>query len=44
VDRFEGIFDMKMGGKNMTMTERQTGLRVGPCANSTPRSWVDHDR
>jgi hypothetical protein len=31
-DRFIGVFDMKMGGKNMTMTERQTGKRVGACA------------
>lgn len=33
-DRFEGSIAMKMGGKNMTMTEHQTGRRVGPC---TPR-------
>ncbi|MBA2125586.1 hypothetical protein DLM45_05020 [Hyphomicrobium methylovorum] len=30
-DRFSGVFDMKMGGKNMTMSERQTGKRVGVC-------------
>ena len=30
-DRFAGAFDMKMGGKNMTMTERQTGRRIGAC-------------
>lgn len=36
-DRFAGAFDMKMGGKNMTMTERQTGRRIGTCPDS-PRS------
>lgn len=36
-DRFTGAFDMKMGGKNMTMTERQTGHRVGNC-DAAPRS------
>lgn len=36
-DRFTGAFDMKMGGKNMTMTERQTGHRVGDC-DAAPRS------
>jgi hypothetical protein len=30
-DHFDGAFDMKMGGKNMTMTEQQTGHRTGPC-------------
>lgn len=30
-DRFEGRITMKMGGKNMTMTEVQRGHRVGPC-------------
>ena len=30
-DRFAGAFDMRMGGKNMTMTERQTGRRIGVC-------------
>lgn len=35
--RFSGAFDMKMGGKNMTMTERQSGKRVGDCA-SQPHS------
>jgi hypothetical protein len=30
-DRFSGVFDMKMGGKNMTMSERQTGKRIGVC-------------
>src|SRR5215472_1991829 len=28
---FEGAIAMKMGGKNMTMTERQSGRRVGDC-------------
>lgn len=30
-ERFSGAIAMKMGGKNMTMTERQTGRRVGDC-------------
>lgn len=30
-DRFSGVFELKMGGKNMTMTERQTGRRIGAC-------------
>lgn len=30
-DRFTGAFDMKMGGKNMTMSERQSGRRIGAC-------------
>lgn len=33
-DRFSGAFDMKMGGKNMTMTERQAGHRIGACKDS----------
>ena len=33
-DRFDGAFEMKMGGKNMTMTERQTGHRTGPCPDA----------
>ena len=34
---FEGRIAMVMGGKNMTMTEVQTGRRIGPCAPpSTP--------
>lgn len=37
-DHFEGAFDMKMGGKNMTMTERQKGHRIGGCRNATPHS------
>jgi hypothetical protein len=28
---FEGAIAMKMGGKNMTMTEHQSGRRVGKC-------------
>jgi hypothetical protein len=30
-DRFDGAIAVKMGGKNMTMIERQTGRRVGNC-------------
>jgi hypothetical protein len=30
-DRFAGVFDMKMGGKNMTMSEWQVGKRIGIC-------------
>ena len=37
-DFFTGAFDMKMGGKNMTMTERQTGKRVGDCAKPISES------
>jgi hypothetical protein len=33
-DRFDGAFDMKMGGKNMTMTERQSGHLTGTCAQA----------
>ena len=33
-DRFDGVFEMKMGGKNMTITERQTGHRTGPCPDA----------
>lgn len=35
-NRFTGAFDMKMGGKNMTMTERQAGRRVGSCKDGPP--------
>jgi len=28
---FDGVIAMKMGGKNMTMTERQSGRRAGTC-------------
>lgn len=31
-DRFTGRITMRMGGKNMTMTEVQSGRRTGPCA------------
>jgi Protein of unknown function (DUF3617) len=31
-DRFSCRIEMKMGGKNMTMTEVQTGRRTGDCA------------
>ncbi|WP_334150494.1 DUF3617 domain-containing protein [Hyphomicrobium sp.] len=37
-DRFRGAFDMKMGGKNMTMSERQSGHRVGDCKTGAPPS------
>jgi hypothetical protein len=30
-ERFEGAILVKMGGKNMTMIERQSGRRVGSC-------------
>ena len=30
-DHFDGAIAVKMGGKNMTMIERQTGRRVGNC-------------
>jgi hypothetical protein len=35
---FEGAIAMKMGGKNMTMTEHQSGRRMGDCnhASSPP--------
>jgi hypothetical protein len=36
--RFTGVVAMKMGGKNMTMTERQTGHRVGDCKPVGSRS------
>lgn len=38
-DRFEGRIAMKMGGKNMTITETQVGRRIGPCQPpGAPRS------
>lgn len=37
-DHFEGRIDMKMGGKNMTMTETQKGRRTGDCVTEKPRS------
>lgn len=30
-DHFTGRIEMKMGGKNMTMTEHQVGRRIGAC-------------
>ena len=33
---FQGRISMKMGGKNMTMTETQIGRRIGDCAPSSP--------
>ncbi|GEP00686.1 DUF3617 domain-containing protein [Methylobacterium haplocladii] len=30
-ERFQGRITMQMGGKNMTMTEVQTGRRIGVC-------------
>jgi hypothetical protein len=33
-DDFSGRIVMQMGGKNMTMTEVQTGHRIGPCEGS----------
>jgi Protein of unknown function (DUF3617) len=30
-DAFDGAIAVKMGGKNMTMIERQSGRRVGDC-------------
>lgn len=30
-DSFDGVIKMNMGGKNMTLTERQVGRRVGDC-------------
>ena len=37
--RFEGRISMKMGGKNMTMTETQSGHRVGDCAATRAPRW-----
>lgn len=38
-DRFDGTIAMKMGGKNMTMTVRQVGHRIGDCKGADqPRS------
>ena len=28
---YRGVITMNMGGKNMTMSERQRGRRIGPC-------------
>ena len=30
-DRLHGVLDIKMGGKNMTLSQRIGGPRVGPC-------------
>jgi hypothetical protein len=35
---FTGVIAMKMGGKNMTMTEYQEGRRIGNCGAGSPRS------
>ena len=35
---FTGAIAMKMGGKNMTMTEHQAGRRIGNCSAGSPRS------
>ncbi len=36
---FDGTIAMKMGGKNMTMTETQHGRRIGDCPDADrPRS------
>jgi hypothetical protein len=35
-ERFEGAIAVKMGGKNMTMIERQSGRRVGACSSKPP--------
>ena len=37
-DRFHGRIAMKMGGKNMTMAETQSGRRIGACEAAAPRS------
>lgn len=29
--RFSGVVRMKLGGKNMTLIERQSGIWIGPC-------------
>ncbi len=36
-ENFKGRIEIKMGGKNMTMTETQRGHRIGPCERP-PRS------
>ena len=33
-EQFRGRIEMQMGGKNMTMTEVQSGHRIGPCEDS----------
>ena len=37
-ESFEGRIAMKMGGKNMTMSETQVGRRIGECTSGAPRS------
>lgn len=37
-DGFDGRIEMKMGGKNMTMTETQTGHRTGGCSGANQHS------
>lgn len=32
-NRFSGTIEMNMGGKNMTVVERQSGRRLGDCRN-----------
>ena len=36
-EAFRGRITMKMGGKNMTMSETQVGRRVGACPEAPPR-------
>lgn len=31
---FRGVVNMNMGGKNMTLVERQKAVRLGPCPNT----------
>lgn len=31
------VLELKMGGKNMTLSQRLYGRRVGPCSESSPR-------
>lgn len=33
--RIDGMLEVKMGGKNMTFSQRSTAVRRGACANST---------
>ncbi len=32
-DHLSAVLDVKMGGKNMTLSQRLHGSRVGPCSN-----------
>lgn len=36
-EAFRGRITMRMGGKNMTMSETQAGRRVGACPETRPR-------